>query len=136
MSNETKALEIQQDDAQAVEKTERLRDRRVVIPKTDIYETQDRIVLVMDVPGADDHSVDVTLEKNVLTVSAFPAYTRPGSLTLAYAEYGECDYQRSFNLSDEVDRGKIEARVKQGVLYLHLAKAGETRPHKISVRAG
>lgn len=136
MTENTKTIDVKQEDEVAVEKTERIRDRRVYLPRTDIYETQDGLVLVMDVPGVDEKSVEVTLEKNVLTISAYPAYPAYAGYSLAYAEYGEGDFQRSFKLSDEIDRTKIEAKVKNGVLYLNLAKAIAEQPHKISVLAG
>ena len=135
MTNETKTLDVQNEET-AVEKTELLRERSVHAPRTDIYETKDGIVLVMDVPGADNGSVDVTVEKNVLTVSAYPAYVKPEGYSLAYSEFGEWDFQRRFTLSDELDRDQIDAKVKDGVLSLHLAKAAETKPHKISVKLG
>jgi len=136
MTNQVKSMETRPEEELAENKTERIRERRVYMPRTDIFEAKDELVLVMDVPGADDQSVEVTLEKNVLTVSAYPVYARHEGYTLAYAEYGEGDYQRSFALSDEIDRARIEAKVKNGVLYLHLPKLGEVKPHKISVKAG
>ena len=136
MTDQVKTLETKPEEELAENRTEQIRDRRVYMPRTDIYETADELVLVMDVPGADDQSVQVTLEKNVLTISAYPAYTKFENHTLAYAEYGEGDYQRSFALSDEIDRTRIEAKVRNGVLTLHLPKAGEVKPHKVRVKAG
>ena len=136
MAENTNAIDVKQEDDLSTEKTERIRDRRVYLPRTDIFETKDGLVLVMDVPGVDEKSVEVTLEKNVLTINAYPVYTHFENHTLAYAEYGEGDYQRSFALSDEIDHSKIEAKVKNGVLSLHLAKAGQVKPHKIGVMAG
>jgi HSP20 family protein len=136
MTDQTKTIEVQKEEGLSAETTERLRDRRVYMPRTDIYETKDELVLVMDVPGADESSVDITLEKNVLTVNAYPAYPQFEKHTLAYAEYGVGDYQRSFALSDEIDRSSIEAKVKDGVLTLHLPKVAEIKPQKISIKAG
>lgn len=136
MSEQTKSIEVNTGENLPQEQTETLRDRRIFVPRTDIYESKDELVLVMDVPGVSEESIDIVLEKNVLTIRAFPAYERPADLTLAYSEYGEGDFQRSFALSDEIDREKIEARVKNGVLYLHLGKAGQMKPQKIMVRAG
>jgi HSP20 family protein len=93
-------------------------------------------VLVMDVPGVDQEGVEIVLDKRVLTINAYPAFERPEPFTLAYAEYGEGDFQRSFSLSDEIDREKIEANVKNGVLTLRLPKAPASKPQKISVKAG
>lgn len=136
MTDQVKTLDTQKEDELTEAKTEQIRDRRVYMPRTDIFETGDELVLEMDVPGADDQSVQVTLEKNVLTINAYPVYTQFEGYTSAYAEYGEGDYQRSFALSDEIDRGRITAKVKNGVLYLHLPKMGEVKPHKISVKVG
>ena len=136
MTEQTKTLEVKENEGLSAETTERLRDRRVYMPRTDIYETNDGLVLVMDVPGADEHSVEVTLEKNVLTVNAYPAFPQFDTHTLAYAEYGEGDYQRSFALSNEIDRSSIQAKVKNGVLTLHLAKVAEVKPQKIAIKVG
>ena len=148
MTAEMKTIEVKKDaglankDSAALEQveskheTERIRERRVFLPRTDIYETQDGLELVMDVPGVDEKSVEITLEKNILTINAYPSFTRPADHVMAYAEYSEGDYQRSFALSDEIDRTKIDAKVKNGVLYLHLTKAVAVKPYKVSVKAG
>ena len=142
MKDEVKTIAVKPEgsvvetEGEARHVTEQIRERRVYLPRTDIYETADGLVLLMDVPGADDGSVEITLDKNVLTIHAYPAFVRPQDHSLAYAEYGEGDYQRSFALSEEIDREKIEASVKHGVLTLHLAKAGMVQPQKIAVKAG
>ena len=136
MTDQVKTLEAKPEEEMAETKTEQIRDRRVYMPRTDIYETKDELVLVMDVPGADDQSVQVTLEKNVLSIHAYPVYAQFEGHVLAYTEYGEGDYQRSFALSNEIDQDRIEAKVKNGVLTLHLPKAVEVKPQKISVKAG
>ena len=136
MSNQTKAIEVERDDVLAAETTERIRDRRVFVPRADIYETKEGLTLVMDVPGADEKSVDITLEKNVLTINAYPAAVKAEGYTLAYSEYSEGDFQRSFALSNEIDSARIAAEVKNGVLTLHLPKVAEVKPHKISIKGG
>jgi HSP20 family molecular chaperone IbpA len=60
----------------------------------------------------------------------------PQGYTLSFAEYEVGDFQRSFRLSDEIDRERIQASVKDGVLRMVLPKAKETRLRKISVKAG
>ncbi|MCX7635698.1 MAG: Hsp20 family protein [Syntrophales bacterium] len=67
MDKETKDLKKQ--EAPTPAGTERTRNRKVYVPKVDIYENKDSIVLVADMPGVDEHTVDVTLEKNVLTIT-------------------------------------------------------------------
>jgi HSP20 family protein len=78
--------------------------------------------------------VDITLEKNVLSITAYIEPIRTGEYDIAYAEYEEGDYQRSFRLSDEIDRDKIEASVSDGVLHLRLPKSKEAGTRKIAVK--
>ncbi len=130
-------MQVQEAEKQEVIESgaERTRDRRVFMPRVDIYETGDDLMLVADMPGIDENSVDITLEKNVLTIAGSVEPARPENYDLAYAEYAEGDYQRSFSLSDEIDRDKIEATVSNGVLRLRLPKAGPAKTRKIVVKA-
>jgi HSP20 family molecular chaperone IbpA len=115
--------------------TERTRARRVFVPRVDIYETSEAIVLLADMPGVDETGVDITLEKNVLTLVGQTANgARPG-YSLAYAEYDAGDYERAFTLSDEIDRDRIDASVKNGVLRLTLPKAEPVKLRKINVKS-
>jgi HSP20 family protein len=113
---------------------ERTRQRRVYIPRADIYETHDDVVVIVDIPGAEEKSVDITLEKNVLTINAYPADYQPEGYSTVYSEYGMGDSQRRFVISNEIDQEKIEASVKNGVLHLRLPKAGPAKTRKITVR--
>lgn len=115
---------------------ERTRDRRVFSPRTDIIETTEDYLVVADIPGCNDQSVNITLEKNVLTINASTRIEAPVDRTLILSEYGIGDYHRSFVLSDQIDREKIEAQVKNGVLRLKLPKAGPAKAHTIKVKAG
>jgi HSP20 family protein len=114
---------------------ERTRTSRVYMLRVDIYEQDDETVLVADMPGVDEDSVDITLEKNVLTIKGYVEEMMEG-YGLAYSEYGVGDYERTFALSDEVDRNKIQASMKEGVLRLVLPKAEEARTRKITVKTG
>ena len=105
-------------------------------PATDIYEREDAIVVLADMPGVDGRNVDLTLENNVLTIRGHAAVTEPQEADLLHREYRATDYERSFTLTDDVDREKIKATMKQGVLRIELPKAAEKQPRKISVDAG
>jgi len=129
-----KALEVEKEEIET--ETERARDRRLYSAYADIIETEDAILVKADIPGADEKAVELTLEKNVLKIDAYPEIEAPQGYSLAYAEYGVGDFQRSFVLSDEIDRDKIEARVKDGVLHLRLPKSGAARTRKIAIQAG
>jgi HSP20 family molecular chaperone IbpA len=118
------------------ESAERTRDCQCFTPRADIYETDDTIVVVADIPGAGEDSIEITVEKNVLTINAYVEALIPEGYSLAFAEYEVGDYQRSFRLSNEIDRNRIEATVKDGVLRMYLPKAAEALARKISVKAG
>jgi len=111
------------------------RNRRVYSPLTDIIEAADEILVVTDMPGVDDKCVDVTLEKNVLTIYAYPPEETIEKYSLVFGEYGVGDFERKFVVSQEIDREKIAAKVKNGVLTVHLPKAGPAKARKIEVRA-
>ena len=136
MAKKDQAMEIQKQEEVPADEMERTRSRRSFVPRADIYETDKEIILLADVPGANENTVDITLEKNVLTINAFIEPTIPSGFDVAYAEYEEGDYQRSFRLSDEIDRDKIDAIVSEGVLRLRLPKSQEARIKKISVKTG
>lgn len=122
-------------ELQEQEGAERTRTSRLYMPRVDIYEQDDETVLVADMPGVDEQSVDITLEKNVLTIKGYVEDVMEG-YGLAYGEYGVGDFERTFALSDEVDRNKIQASMKDGVLRLVLPKAEEARTRKIAVKTG
>jgi HSP20 family molecular chaperone IbpA len=130
---ELKNQEVNKQEITNQEQTERTRKSRLFIPRVDIYETKDAIRLSADIPGADMDSIDVTLEKNILTIEAHVSTEKPVDYDLTYAEYGIGDFQRRFTLSNEIDHNGIVAKVKDGVLNLTLPKIGPTEVKKISV---
>ena len=139
MANETKELQVQDSDKQEVttmSDAERTRARKAYIPRADIYETAQDIVVVADMPGVDENSVDITLEKNILTINGYVEPEAPENYSLAHAEYEVGDYERSFTLSNQIDQDKIEATVQNGVLRLRLPKAGPAKAKKIVVKSG
>jgi len=116
------------------EKGELTREKNVYTPAIDIMERKDDIVLLADMPGVDETSVDITLEKDVLTIYGKVDTKTSGEYTLYLSEYGTGDYQRVFTLTEEVDRDKIQATVKNGVLRLVLPKAEAVKTRKIAVK--
>lgn len=115
--------------------TERIRNVKTFVPRVDIYEAKDALFLIADMPGVDENSVDVELEKNILTIAGRVNIDETKEKSLVYSEYETGDYERTFTLSDEIDREKIHATVKDGVLHLELPKAEKVKPKKIAVKA-
>jgi len=137
MANETE-LQVQETQKQEVSEAEaeRTRDRKAFVPRTDIYEDGENIVVVADLPGVDGNSVEITLEKGVLTINGYVEPVVPENYTLNYAEYEVGDFQRSFRLSNQIDQENIQATMKDGVLRLVLPKVGPAKTKKIAVKAG
>ena len=135
MAKKDQAMEIQKQEENPADEMERTRSRRSFVPRADIYETENEIIVLTDIPGANEETVDITLEKNILSITAYVDAAIPGGFDIAYAEYEEGDYQRSFRLSDEIDRDKIEAVVNEGVLRLRLPKTQGAKTKKIAVKS-
>lgn len=135
MTSETKALETVKDELLS-ENNERTRGGRCFTPRTDIYETSDNIVIVMDMPGIQDDDVEIALEKNILTVNGYLFPENPEGYTLALSEYEAGDYERSFRISSQIDQERIEAQFNYGVLRLTLPKAEEAKKRKIEIKVG
>ena len=133
MTDSEKVLEVKKQEVPLEEGTELTRDRRTFVPRTDIYETENALVLTMDIPGANKDDIDITLEKNVLIVHALVEPQAPEGYALAMQEYEVGDFQRSFRLSNEINQDKIEADYSNGVLRLTLPKAEAAKAKKISI---
>lgn len=119
----------------APQAAERMAERNVFMPRADIYETPGSVVVLADMPGVDDTSVDITVENDVLTIRGKVDAPEFSGRKPAYAEYDVGDYERTFTISPEIDREQIEASVRNGVLCLTLPKASQARLHKIAIKA-
>ncbi len=141
-------------DATPVEKradreAEKTRGETFVAPDVDIYEEDDSLVLVADVPGVGAGGVEVSLENGVLELTA---HGGPEKIVdeksgdekggdekggePEYAEYRPVSYHRSFSLSEDIDADNIAATIRHGVLTLALPKSARAKPRKIAVKAG
>lgn len=107
---------------QAERQEEKAAPRRAYAPAVDIVEGKEDITLVADVPGVPEGGVELTLEKNVLTLVAVPADGVIAGKKLIYSEYGVGEYRRSFALSEDVDKDNISASLKNGVLRISIPK--------------
>lgn len=136
MSNESKELQTAREELPATQAPEAKQEHHTYIPPTDIYERADSLVAVVDMPGVDEKSVDIQVEKNVLTISGRVEDEPLADHKPLYQEYDTGRFFRQFTLSDEVDCSRIEASVQDGVLRIVLPKADAAKPRRILVRAG
>lgn len=132
MTKKDTNLQIQEADSTTA--VERTKTGKVFVPAVDIYETEKEIVVLADMPGVDEKNIDITLEKNILSIKGNVDAFSPKNYTLGYSEYQVGDYERSFTIDHEtIDRDNIKAQYQNGVLTLHLLKAEPMQPKKISV---
>ena len=102
-------------------------------PYTDIYETADALVVVMEIPGVSKDAIDIRLEKDELVVNAQIASDNYAGYLPVYTEYNVGHFSRSFILSSKVNRDRIDASINDGVLTLTLPKQEQAKPRKIKV---
>jgi len=107
-------------------------DSRYLTPPVDIYETEDGLTVVADLPGVDKSSVSIRVENGILTIEGKPSYETRGSAIAE--EFGLLKFFRQFELADEVDQDRIQAEAKNGVLTLRLPKAEKAKPRRIEVK--
>lgn len=115
-------------------KIESARMAPVYLPNTDIWESKDRLVLVAEIPGADPESVDISIDRSVLRITARSRMIAPSGYSLIHAEYRDGDYERSFSLPAEINTADIEAKVKDGLLTLVLPKVAPPPVRKITIK--
>jgi len=123
-------------EAREASKGERTKDRKTFVPAVDITEDDSNLYIFADMPGADEKGVNVSLENDVLTIDAQVEDQKFEGHGVSYAEYGVGDYHRVFTLNEAVDRDRIEARLKNGVLSIVLPKAEEAKTRSIPIKVG
>ena len=115
---------------------EQTRPGLVFTPSVDIFETEQEIILLADMPGVTADNLNIDLRENILTLEGGvePSAVDKGEVLLMEYETGK--YYRQFTLSSVIDQGKIDAKLVDGVLRLSLPKIEEATPRKIEVKAG
>lgn len=104
-------------------------------PRADVLETNDAFLVQVDMPAVSPDGVDVTVERNVLTVRGDAAQIDVEGLELLYEEFASGRFERTFRLSDGIDADRIEARHTDGLLTLILPKSETARARRIAVKA-
>jgi HSP20 family molecular chaperone IbpA len=122
-------------EKQELTRDEQTRPGRTYVPDVDIYETTDSLWLWADMPGVDEHSLEVNVADSVLSIQGRVALQDYDNLTPVYTEYNVGNYARRFTLSNEIDTEHIKARMTNGVLELELPKAERAKPRRITVAA-
>ena len=116
-----------------VSKEEKTVPGRYYVPFADIYETDDALRVVMEIPGVERKDVNVALENDILRVDARIDFSKYEGMEPVYTEYNVGHYTRSFTLSNKIDQEQISAQLEDGVLTLTLPKAKEAQPRRIQI---
>jgi len=115
-------------------KEEKTVPARYFVPNADIYETDDAITVVLEVPGVEKKDIDIKIENDVVRIEARIDFSKYDGLDPIYSEYNVGHYARAFTLSDRIDQNGIGAELNDGVLTLTLKKAKEALPRRIAIQ--
>lgn len=99
----------------------------------DAYRDGDRFVVHFDLPGVATDSIDLTVEKNVLTVHASRARTQADSVELLIAERPHGEFSRQLFLGETLDSDQIDASYQDGVLTVAIPVAEKAKPRKVAI---
>lgn len=130
--SETRAVSVTGAEPRAVDA---IRERPVVAPAADIYETEEALVVVADLPGLDQSAVTVELDNDVLRIRGTVPASQPELESPELQEFCARDFERTFAIPVPVDRDHVRAQMKNGVLTVTLPFAPEVRPKPIKVDA-
>jgi HSP20 family protein len=107
---------------------------RIFLPAADIYEAENDLTVILEMPGVEKKNVDIRVEDGVLNVEGRLDLTKYQGLQPLYTEYNIGHYARSFRLSSKIDQNKIAAEMTDGVLSLKLPKVEEAKSRTIQVQ--
>jgi len=110
------------------------RQAPALLPPVDIFEDGSGITLVADLPGVSREDLSIGVDGRNLTIEAPLRLGEADSLVSVYAEVRANQFRRSFELSSDLDTGKIDAGLRDGVLTLRIPKLEQAKPRRVEVR--
>ena len=129
---QSQSLEVQE-KKELEQKEEKTVPARYYVPNADIYETEDALVVVMEVPGVEKKDLQIGLENDVLRIEGRIDFSKYDGLDPLYTEYNVGHYSRAFTVSSKIDQEQISAELEDGVLKLTLKKSKEAMPRRIAI---
>jgi HSP20 family protein len=112
------------------------REQPTMIPRVDVMEDEKGITLFADLPGVPRDALEIQVQGDSLTIEGQVSTATPEAMQATYAEVRVPRYRRMFTLSRELDSGRIEAQLKDGVLRLWIPKQEHAQPRRIAVNVG
>jgi len=106
---------------------------RAFVPSADIYESDNALTVVLEMPGVSKEEIDVGIEDGVLTVEGRIDFSKYEGLQPVYSEYNVGPFRRIFRISSQIDQSGITAKLQDGIITLELPKAEAAKPRRIQV---
>ncbi len=113
---------------------EQTRPGAVYTPAADIFETENAITVLADMPGVKAEDLKIDLHDSVLSLTGRISNTDVAGEVDVLREYRTGTFHQRFTLSEAIDQSKIDAKLTDGVLRLELPKVEKARPRQITVR--
>jgi HSP20 family protein len=113
-----------------------LRSGNWFVPASDVYETPEKVVLVMDMPGVCFDCAHISVVDDELVVTGHVTHGEDEDDYVLYREYDVGHYHRHFGLPAAIDRNQIDAAMADGVLTVTMTKVEEAKPRRIPVKVG
>jgi HSP20 family protein len=135
MAEERKEIQVKQKQ-EVTDTGEPTKPGRQFVPPVDIYETEEAVTVLAEMPGVNKSTVSINLDNGVLTIRGCRKDEDiKKDTTVRLQEYENGHYLRRFTISEAIDQDKIEATVKDGMLRLSLPKVEPAKPRRIEVKA-
>ena len=122
---------VKSDDAQVKRDEQRLE----IMPNTAVRQEKEGFLLVAELPGVDDKSLQATVENSILTIEASNTVAEPEGYNLALREISPVTYKASLELPSRVNAGGVKASLKNGLLHVRLPLSEATKPKRIAIAA-
>ena len=132
-SSESKSIQAKE-KSELTTPAEQMKPGPVFTPSVDIYETNNEIVVLADMPGVKAKDLNIDLKENTLTLDGDVGDQGKEEQEYLIREYQTGRYFRQFSISEQIDQTKINAELKEGVLKLILPKIEKPAPRKITVK--
>jgi HSP20 family molecular chaperone IbpA len=120
-------------EKRVVHRGESAEEQQTLLPRVDVFENKDGILLLADMPGVPKDKLELRVENDTLLIEGEIAPDTPENMEPVYAEVRLSRYRRAFSLSAELDTSRIDAQLRDGVLNLRIPKQAHAQPRKIDV---
>jgi HSP20 family molecular chaperone IbpA len=136
--SDTQSLTTQTDKtpSEVTSASEARPDSRAMAPRVEVMEDESAVTLFADLPGVPRNQLELKVEGDTLLIEGEVGTPMPAQMQSVYAEIRVPRYRRAFTLSRELDTGRIEANLKDGVLNLRIPKHAHAQPRRIQVQVG